>query len=77
MEFHLLPELEHAVILGEDTLEDLGVNTNFQHLLVSASKADDMDGLNPIRCLGRLDDLCSRAKEKLRGEQPNTVAQGI
>jgi len=75
VEFHLLRELTHKLLVGEETLEGLNVFTDNQRCLVSASQIDDSFGLNTIRSLGRLEDVWVRIKGRLGGKHHGLDSQ--
>jgi hypothetical protein len=65
IDLFLLESLNHDVILGEYTLDQLFVFTDNQHALVLASDAKATMELNRIRDLGPLDRALSWFKNKL------------
>ncbi|KAF2828507.1 hypothetical protein CC86DRAFT_288464 [Ophiobolus disseminans] len=76
VEIHLLQELAHTLLVGEETLEELSVFTDNQSSLVSAAQMNSSFGLNTIRSLGRLEDIWSRVKGRLGGKQTGPNSEG-
>jgi hypothetical protein len=76
VEFLVLKDLVHGILLGEETLEILRVFTENQHSLIPASAEENELGLNAIRYLGTMDRLLNRVKDKLGLKQSAPIVKG-
>ncbi|CAO2647996.1 Nn.00g089180.m01.CDS01 [Neocucurbitaria sp. VM-36] len=65
IDFFLLKELNHDIIIGERHLDDLEVFTENQHALVLALDANAPNEVNRVRHLGQIDGVLSWIKDKL------------
>ncbi|KAF2269357.1 hypothetical protein CC78DRAFT_453198 [Lojkania enalia] len=63
--FYLLDNFIHDVLIGADSVEELEVFTKNQHALVATSDSSGPLGLNRIRHLGALDRIVSWVKGKI------------
>ncbi|OAL49311.1 hypothetical protein IQ07DRAFT_76971 [Pyrenochaeta sp. DS3sAY3a] len=68
VDFFLLDNLVHDLIVGEDSLEELEVFTTNRHALVDAPIKYGPLGLNRIRHLGAIDRITKWIKNKILGK---------
>jgi hypothetical protein len=77
LEFHLLQELTHTLLIGEETLEELSIFKENQHSLVPTSADIRPLGLNAIQCRGRFVTALSSLKQKLGLKKPEDTSQSM
>ena len=65
VEFYLVDNLRHDLIVGEESLEELEIFTNGRHLLFPIVNQMEPIGLNRIRHLGSFDRVLSWVKKKI------------
>ncbi|KAF1836972.1 hypothetical protein BDW02DRAFT_577552 [Decorospora gaudefroyi] len=71
VDFFVLDNLAHDLIIGEDSLEELKVFTHHQHALIPAPTGSRLLGINRIRYLGAVDRVFSWIKKKMNGTNPD------
>jgi hypothetical protein len=76
VDFFVLDSLTHDLIVGEDSLEELRVFTEYQHTLVPAPHNSAPLGINRIRYLGAVDRIVSWIKKKIKGITSDQGEQG-
>jgi hypothetical protein len=76
VEFHVLPGLAHAKLLGEETLEQLKIFTHHEESLIVATEDTPVFNLNTIRHLGTFDKLISRTKETFGSRLSSILVPG-
>jgi hypothetical protein len=77
VQFHLLQGLAHKILIGEETLEKLGVFTENQHALIPAPADNDSLELNGIRSHGSADKLRPWLQRLFQGQQSSSTTTGM
>jgi hypothetical protein len=67
VDLFLLNNLNHDLIVSEDSLEELKVFTDHQSALIPAPQSSGPLGINRIRHLGAIDRIISWIKKKIKG----------
>lgn len=76
VEFFLLENLAHDILIGQDSIEELEIFTRNQHALVPASDSTGPMGLNRIRLIGAFDRVVSWVKSKILRNRNHHVSAG-